>query len=271
LLYKPSGISSFKFINQHRRENAIAKIGHTGTLDPLAKGLLLVATDDDTKLIQFVKANDKEYIAEAKLGILTNTLDIDSEILKEKDVNVTKELLEKTIKSFIGIQLQTPPQVSAKKVNGKRAYALNREGKSVELTPVEINIKSIELLSFKKDVFVIKTLVSKGTYIRQLINDIGLKLDTYATMTKLERTQISGLSLEDLNKEIDLSSILEINVSIVNNITQQELADLLNGKQYKDSFATETLLVHKNIPISIIKERQPIKVFPKNIKTFYNV
>ena len=268
LLYKPIGISSFKFINQYKWNNNIKKIGHTGTLDPSAKGLLLIATNDDTKLIQFIKGNDKEYVAKGTLGILTNTLDLDSEITKTKPFNVNEKQLLVVLKSFIGEQLQTPPQFSAKKVNGERAYNLSRKGITSDLKPVLINIKSIKLIKFTDDVFTIKVRVSKGTYIRQLINDIGIKLDTYATMSYLERTEISGLSLEDLDTTIDVSNILNIATETKNKISDKELKNLLNGNLFSNNWKAKTLLIYKSIPICIVEKERAIKVFPQNINSF---
>ncbi len=268
LLYKPSNISSFKFINNYKKENNISKIGHTGTLDPLASGLILVATDNDTKLIEYVKGDNKEYIAEGKFGILTQSLDIETPVLKTKEFHVTETLLKDVLKTFLGKQLQTPPQVSAKKINGQRAYKLARQGIVANLKEVEIYIHSIELLSFEKDLFKIKVSVSKGTYIRQLINDIGLKLNTYATMTKLERTKISGLNLNDVDSDIDIIKILNINTHILKKISKEQLKKLLDGKEYEQEFKDTTVLIYSNTPLAIINGRKPKKVFAQNIKKF---
>lgn len=266
LLYKPSNISSFKFIDNYKKQNNISKIGHTGTLDPLATGLILVATDNDTKLIEYVKGDNKEYIAEGRLGICTKSLDIKTPILKRKEFNVTKTLIKDTLKTFLSKQLQIPPQVSAKKINGKRAYKLAREGIVANLKKIEIYIHSIELISFENDLFKIKVSVSKGTYIRQLINDIGIKLGTYATLTKLERTKISGLNLSDVNSQIDISKILNIDIHILDKINKDELKKLLDGKEYKTHFKNKTALIYSNIPLAIINKGKPKKVFAQNIK-----
>ena len=269
LLYKPTGISSFKFINQYARDNNIKKIGHTGTLDPLAKGLLLVATNNDTKLIEYVKGNQKVYIAEGKFGIFTSSLDLGSPIIKRDNVKITdRELLIKTIGLFIGKQLQTPPQVSAKKIKGVRSYKMNLNNIHVEHKPVEIQIYDIQLLEFNNNIFKIKVSVSKGVYIRQLINDIALKLNTIATTISLERVKISGISLDKIDEDIQINKILNIDYQIINNIIKEDLINLIHGKEYKKSFNKKTLLIYRNVAIAIIYKKNPIKVFAENIRIF---
>lgn len=193
---KEKGITSFDVVNEISHLFGIKKVGHTGTLDPLAEGVLIVTIGKATKIVELLTAEDKEYIAEAKLGIKTDTYDITGKILATKEIE-DKTNLKEIIKSFQKTYKQEVPVYSAIKVNGKKLYEYARNNQQVELPKKEVTIKNIELLSYTKDTFKIKTLVSKGTYIRSLINDIGNKLNTYATMTSLLRTKQGNVNLKD--------------------------------------------------------------------------
>jgi tRNA pseudouridine55 synthase len=172
------------------------KIGHTGTLDPIAEGVLVICLGKYTKLCDLLTSKYKEYIATIKLGIKTDTSDITGTVIEEKDFNITKEQIIEVLNSFKGESLQQVPIYSAVKVNGKKLYEYAREGKEVELPTRNINITSIELISFNNDEIVFKTTVSKGTYIRSLIEDICTKLNTVGTMSKLIRTKQGEFTIE---------------------------------------------------------------------------
>ncbi len=172
------------------------KMGHTGTLDPIAEGVLIICLGKYTKLCDLLTSKYKEYIATIKLGIKTDTSDITGTVIEEKDFNITKEQIIEVLNSFKGESLQQVPIYSAVKVRGKKLYEYAREGKEVELPTRNINITSIELISFNNDEIVFKTTVSKGTYIRSLIEDICTKLNTVGTMSKLVRTKQGEFSIE---------------------------------------------------------------------------
>ena len=172
------------------------KIGHTGTLDPIAEGVLVICLGKYTKLCDLLTSKYKEYIATIKLGIKTDTSDITGTVIEEKDFNITKEQIIEVLNSFKGESLQQVPIYSAVKVRGKKLYEYAREGKEVELPTRNINITNIELISFNNDEIVFKTTVSKGTYIRSLIEDICTKLNTVGTMSKLVRTKQGEFSIE---------------------------------------------------------------------------
>lgn len=229
LLNKPKGITSFKAIKDFARANKIKKIGHTGTLDPLASGLLLVATEDDTRLIEFIDKGYKTYIATMELGKEMSTYDIEGEEVNVSSKEVTDEEVQNALMSFVGFYDQTPPAFSAKKIDGVRAYDLARDGKAVELKPVRIEIKEIK--NFKKvadKTYEFEVTVSRGTYIRSLIHDCGIKLGTYAFMTDLIRNKIGELNLVDTYKEVDVRSLITLPIIILDEIT-----DLKNGKLVK--------------------------------------
>lgn len=173
------------------------KVGHSGTLDPIATGVLVVAIGKYTKLIDILTSSYKGYVATLKLGILTDTLDITGNITDKKAYDVDTKLIEETLKSFLGKSIQEVPKYSAVKINGKKLYEYARNNIDIELPKREIEIKEIELLDFKDDTITFRTIVSKGTYIRSLINDIGKRLNTYATMTELKRIKQGDFSIDD--------------------------------------------------------------------------
>ena len=173
------------------------KVGHSGTLDPIATGVLVVAIGKYTKLIDILTSSYKEYVATLKLGILTDTLDITGNIIDEKNFGVDKELIEDALNSFLGKSIQEVPKYSAVKIKGKKLYEYARNNINIELPKREIDIKEIELYRYRGDTITFRCVVSKGTYIRSLINDIGKKLKTYATMTELKRTKQGDFKVED--------------------------------------------------------------------------
>lgn len=193
---KPSGPTSRDIVNDVSRVLRTRKIGHTGTLDPLASGVLILTVGKCTKLSELLTSKYKTYEAEVYLGYETDTLDITGKTLKSSEKCVTREEIEKTIDEFKGKYLQEVPSFSAVKVNGKKLYEYAREGIEIELPKREVEIKDIEILEIEDKRIKIVTTVSKGTYIRSLIRDIGMKLGTFATMTKLVRTKQGEFSLE---------------------------------------------------------------------------
>ena len=202
---KGQDITSFDVVNDISKLFGIKRVGHTGTLDPLATGVLIIAIGQATKVVELLTATYKEYIAEVKLGIKTDTLDITGTILDTKDIPSNIDL-NKTLNSFKKTYLQEVPIYSAVKVNGKKLYEYARNNEYVELPKKEVTIKEIDLLSQNDDTFTFKALVSKGCYIRSLINDIGESLNTYATMTKLTRTKQGIISLDKTNSMEDIKN-----------------------------------------------------------------
>lgn len=194
---KKKDITSFGTVAKVRGILGEKKAGHTGTLDPMAQGVLPVMLGGATKFLDFLPESDKSYRASFILGKTTDTLDITGEVLTECEVNATEDDVRKTLSDFVGVQLQLPPMFSAKSVDGVRLYDLARQGIEVERKPCEIEIKSLELVGVENSEYVIDVLCSKGTYIRSLIDDIGKKLGCGAVMTALTRTGAMGFTLED--------------------------------------------------------------------------
>ena len=203
VINKEKDMTSFDVVNEISHLFGIKKVGHTGTLDPLAEGVLIVCIGKATKIVELLTAKDKEYVAGVKLGIKTDSYDITGNVLDTKEVSELTNL-EEVVNSFKKTYLQEVPIYSAVKVDGKKLYEYARNNKEVELPKKEVTIKEIELLSKEKDTFTIRTLVSKGTYIRSLINDIGNELNTYATMTSLKRTKQGKVTINEAYKLSDI-------------------------------------------------------------------
>ncbi|PLX26846.1 tRNA pseudouridine(55) synthase TruB [Candidatus Parcubacteria bacterium] len=206
LIDKPAGITSFSVIAKLRKITGIKKIGHAGTLDPFATGLLIVAIGREAtrEIDKFVKQN-KVYEAELKLGEVSSTMDPEGEIKKVNDNIPSEDEVETIVKTFKGKQEQIPPMHSAIKINGQKLYNLARKGIEIERKPREIEIFDIEILDYNYPSLKIRTHVSSGTYIRSLVNDIGEKLETGAYCQNLRRTRIGDFDIKDAVNLDDLS------------------------------------------------------------------
>ena len=213
LINKPAGITSHDVVDYLRKITNEKTIGHAGTLDPLASGLMIVAIGREfTKKISNFSKLDKEYIAEATLGATSTTYDkegiIQNAKLKIKNNNIDQKEIEQALDSFVGTYAQMPPIFSAKKIKGQKAYDLARQGKPVDLKPVNIKIYAIKLLDYQYPLLKFQVKVSSGTYIRSLIDDVGKKLGEGAYMSGLIRTQIGEY---DLSRAINLQQIKSFN------------------------------------------------------------
>ena len=194
---KPSGITSRDVVNSVCKILRTKKVGHTGTLDPLADGVLVLCVGKATKLVDVITSNDKEYVATVKLGILTDTLDVDGKVLEKRKCNINKEELSRALESFVGVYEQEVPIYSAVKINGKKLYEYARNGEKIDLPKREVNVKAIELLDLNNDSYSFKVTVSKGTYVRSLIKDINDKLGIIGVMSKLTRTRQGKFKIEE--------------------------------------------------------------------------
>ena len=208
-VYKERGFTSFDAVAIMRGIFGTRKVGHTGTLDPDAEGVLPVCLGNATKLCDMLTDKRKEYVASFLLGKRTDTLDIWGTVLEECEVNVSKEELETAIKSFIGGYNQVPPMYSAKKVDGKKLCDLARNGKEVERKPAFVEIYDIEILEINPPIATIRVSCGKGTYIRSLCADIGEKCGVPAVMTSLTRTKVSAFTLENAHKISELNELKE--------------------------------------------------------------
>ena len=251
------------------------KVGHTGTLDPLATGVLVVTVGEATKISELLTSSIKEYIADIELGIETDTLDITGNILKEETVFKTKEEIENILSSMIGSYDQEVPIYSAVKINGKKLYEYAREKEEVELPKRKVEVKEIELLNYRqkeeKVFFKMRCLVSKGTYIRSLIRDIATKLNTIGVMTDLIRTKQGKFNIEDaytleqIKQEkfhlIKIQDALDIDIVEVDDYLKKKIQ---NGSILENRYPKDTVLFKQNTALAIYKkyEKDPTKVKP---------
>ena len=244
----PLGITSHDVVYRLRKILGIKKIGHTGTLDPDAEGVLPMCIGRGTKLAEELTAKEKQYLAELTLGIVTDTQDISGEVLERQDVSLNEEKIKEAIMSFVGDIEQVPPMYSAVKVDGKKLYELAREGKTVELAPRPVTIFAIDIQSVdlreNKVTFLVDC--SKGTYIRTLCHDIGKKLGCGGVMSALKRTRSGDFKIENAftleeveekAKNNDFSFLIGIDV-VLSHYDKVVLADrnarrLCNGIEVK--------------------------------------
>lgn len=186
------------------------KVGHAGTLDPLATGVMIICTGKATKNIENLQAGVKEYVAEVTFGATTPSFDLETEIdATFPTEHITRELVEETLKKFVGEIKQVPPAFSACKIDGHRAYKMARKGKEVELKAKTLVIDEIELTDYAQDKITIRIVCSKGTYIRALARDIGLALGTGAHLTALRRTRVGNICIKDCLSVEDATKLLE--------------------------------------------------------------
>lgn len=265
---KPKGITSFDLCFKLRKVFNTKKIGHTGTLDPNATGLMVCLIDGASKTNQFLVSANKEYIATVKLGIRTDSEDIDGNVLEEKEeVMPSFELIVETIKSFIGKSEQIPPMASAIKVNGKKLYEYMRNNETLELKPRPIEVFSIELLDVADNTFTISCKVTSGTYIRTLVQDILKKLGVIGTLSDLRRTAIDDISLDEadtleevLNGNYHAHSIHEVLSKYYEVYVAGDAKAIKDGKPLKyNSEANEILCVdNDNTALAIYRKENGV-------------
>ena len=237
-VYKEEGYTSFDVVAKLRGITKIRKIGHTGTLDPDATGVLPVCIGSATKLCDMLTDKTKEYVADMKLGITTDTQDMSGQVIDEKEVNITIDEFRDAILSFIGPSKQIPPMYSALKVGGKKLCDMARAGVTVERKPRDINISDIKILDIDDTSAKIRVSCSKGTYIRTLCNDIGQKLGCGAVMTGLVRTRSGSFSIDkayklDQIEELAKKGELESIVTNVDEVFSDHKAVTVSGENEK--------------------------------------
>ena len=207
VINKPQGWTSFDVVAKIRNKLGAKKVGHTGTLDPMATGVLVLCLGKATKLAQQMTGHDKEYVAEITLGATSPTDDAEGEITPKKDAKKkSKTEVLTALKEFDGEIMQLPPQFSAKKVKGKRAYAMARKGQEVKLEPVKVIVHELELLDYKWPAVKLRISCGKGFYVRSLARDLGKKLGSGGYLSALQRTKVGhydltqAASIEDANE-----------------------------------------------------------------------
>ena len=268
LIDKRVGVTSREEVNFLSKKLGIKKAGHIGTLDPFADGLLIVLFGSSTKISPFLETMDKEYIATLSLGKKTNSGDLTGEVIIEKDVPVlSNERINEVFQSFKGKQNQLPPLLSAIKVNGKPLYKYARSGEEITRKEREIEIYSLDLISFSNNEIVFKARVSKGTYIRTLGEDIAERLGTVGHLVKLTRTKIGNYSLKDAKSvdevsEDDFVPILKMLSHIKTITVDKDIAKkALNGVALKFDSKDDLLLIKDIDDVIAIYKKQSNGVY----------
>ena len=265
IIDKPKSITSRDVVNKVVKRFNTKKVGHTGTLDPIATGVLVVCVGSATKLVDELTCNDKEYIASVELGTITDTLDNTGKILKKEKCIKTKEEIITALNSFKGKYMQEVPIYSAVKINGKKLYEYARENIDINLPKREVEVSNIELLGDieyrnAKTYFSFRCSVSKGTYIRSLIRDIALKLNTVGIMTDLRRIRQGKFNIEDSitidnineNSLIDIVDVLDYKKI---ELTSSKEKEVLNGAIIDNIYDSDEVL--------FIKDSEAIALYKK--------
>jgi len=264
---KPVGISSNTVLSIIKRlTKKQVKVGHLGTLDPLANGVLPIALGEATKVIPYITNHSKKYIIEIKWGEQTTTDDTEGEVVKTSNNRPALEDLEKALKSYVGNIKQTPPNFSACWVNGTRAYDLARKGKEVNIQAKDVCIDSIDIISFKKDIVKLEVACSKGTYMRSLARDLGLDLNCYGHCISIERVASGNFKLEDSIIITDDSSLEDIECGLLKigsilkdvksiSLTEEENDRIRNGLEIDKSKSSDIMLaIYEGLESALIKE-----------------
>lgn len=251
-IYKPKGKTSHDVVAILRRITKIKQIGHTGTLDPFAEGVLPICIGKATRLIEYLN-DDKAYVGTVKLGAKTATYDLEGEIVEHSDKEVSLDEIETALMNFRGEIEQLPPMYSAIKVNGKKLYEYARKGEEIEIKPRRVNISELKILNFDKENRTLELLIScsKGTYIRSIANDLGDALGTHGHLIKLVRVKAGDFELEDA-------------IHLENLQTKEAVQEKLIYPLEKLHFPTYELTEHEQEKISHGMSIKPTQEFEEN-------
>lgn len=272
---KPSGLTSHDVVARLRRRLSTKQVGHAGTLDPMATGVLVIGVNNATKFLHYIVSGKKRYTAKIRLGISTISDDKDGEVISRADWSqVTDQNIERELKNFVGTINQVPSSVSAKKIDGERAYDLVREGKQVELSPKEVTIDQINILSIHRNEHLdveIDVICSAGTYIRAIARDLGVALQVGGHLIELRRTEVLPFSIKE-SGDIENAAVLPLSNEIAKfmktrSLSFEEIAEIRYGRRISKS---ETIGPVAGISpsgdvVAILENRegkaQPITVF----------
>ena len=240
IIDKPEGLTSHDVVSKVRKILGRKSVGHTGTLDPFATGLLLVLSDEATKVARFLEAHDKTYLVKLKLGSKTDTGDLTGKVIETREVkNLDIKDIREVFNSFLGESEQIPPMYSAIKINGKKLYELARKGQEVERKPRKIEITRLDLISYEDQVLTFEVDCSSGTYVRTLGEDIANRLDTVGNLISLRRVRIGkftinmAINIDDINEDNGLSIMEALKEMPAYKIYGEEERDVLNGRPLK--------------------------------------
>ena len=269
-LYKPKNITSFKAINSIKKKFSINKIGHAGTLDPMAEGVLPIAIGKATKLIPYISNMNKEYEFTVTWGIQTTTDDAEGEILFESSYLPKRKEIEKKIINYIGFISQIPPKVSAVKINGKRAYKLFRENKKFTIQPKKVFIEDLYITDHSINKTSFKILCGQGFYVRSLARDLAIDLKTYGHISSLKRSKVGKFSEKNSILLDDLLKIGQMHEEINCISTTISMLDDILAYEIEEKLDIENLSFGRSIKIDERKIINPssINLDKKNIFLF---
>ncbi|PRR80244.1 tRNA pseudouridine synthase B [Clostridium liquoris] len=275
-VYKPCGMTSFDVVRRVKKICKIKRVGHTGTLDPLASGVLPICIGNSTKIVDYIMNENKIYIATMKLGIVTDTYDREGKVIHENPVNIDENSVINCIKSFHGEIDQIPPMYSALKVNGKRLYELAREGIEVERKSRKVHIYSMDILDINMPFVTFKVECSKGTYIRSLCYDMGKNLGVGGSMWSLERTKTgifaieNSVNIEDLNEDNVQDYIIPMDKALFKynaiNMDKRYEILLLNGATLTNKYVLQN--IDENIILRVYIENRFIGLGKRTAEGF---
>lgn len=274
LVDKPEGPTSHDIVNEVRKRLKIEKIGHAGTLDPFASGLLIIGVGNGTRILEYLMNHNKIYRVKMRLGIITDTFDITGQVMEQRSVDCSTEQILNVIKSFVGTYTQVPPAYCARRYKGERLYELARQGKIIRLPPKQVTIYKIEDISIDGNDISFTADVSAGTYIRSLCMDIGYALGCGATTLKLRRISIGPFTIdkaidilkadqqEILNNLLDLSRVLDMPRAYLRDCGYEKIinGNTLRVKDLKsfENFSKDSLVqvIYQGQLISIAKAQR---------------
>lgn len=256
-VYKEAGFTSHDVVARLRGICKQKKIGHTGTLDPDAVGVLPVCLGNATRLCDMLTDRTKEYVASFRLGIVTDTQDLSGRVLESHTPDIDPQSVRQAVSSFVGDQLQVPPMYSALKVDGKRLYELAREGKTVERKARQITIYELELLKEEHPDYTMRVCCSKGTYIRTLCHDIGQKLGCGGVMTQLLRSRVGEFRAEDAYRLSEIQSFAEAGRLQEILVPTENMFSRLMALKVKDGGLKALQNGNKLLPSQVFWEKEP--------------
>ncbi len=249
IVNKPSGPSSHDMVYRLRSLLGIQKIGHAGTLDPFASGVLVMGIGQGTKILEYLQHQKKTYRMVLRLGLITDTFDCSGQVIEEKEVRFNQEEIQEAASAFVGVYAQVPPVYSAKKVNGQRLYDLARKGKIIRMPPKNVMIDQIDILSVREADVTVEVVAGEGTYMRSLAMDIGYRLGVGATALSLVRLKSGRFTVEEAitigeetSKELLIQSIIPIEQGLPEFkrlfLSEENVSEVRNGKQIYAFFPT---------------------------------
>lgn len=258
IINKPKGYTSHDVVNVLRKKLNTKKIGHTGTLDPNATGVLPILVGQATKISKYLIEHDKTYIAELKLGEKSSTGDIEGKIIERQNIpSLNEEKINNILKTFLGKQKQIPPIYSSIKINGKKAYEYARNGETIIIEPREIEIMKIRLINFNGNIITFEVKCSKGTYIRVLCEDIAKKLGTVGLMKNLIRTKVDQFDIKDAYTLENIKNEATVSLMSIEDVFKSKQNICLNNKK--------TILFFNGVKVSVECEDGIYRIYNNNL------